>query len=75
MGLFRLLFYFLIGLFIFRLISSLFRPRKAQQRTYTNKSNQDYLRKEGEVSIKVDNSKNKKHYTESDGDYIDYEDA
>lgn len=75
MGLFRLLFYFLIGLFIFRLISSLFRPRRAQQRSYGNQNNQSFKRKEGEVSIKVDNSTNKKQFKENDGDYIDYEDA
>jgi hypothetical protein len=73
MGLFRLLFYFLIGYFIFRFISLVFRPNTKQGSNFNQQQNKK--RKEGDISINVDKSANTKRIPKDEGDYVDYEDV
>lgn len=70
--LFRFLLYFFIGLMIFRFISSLFRPRRTS-RQYTNQHRSSTQRKEGEVSVNLNQNTSKKHIAKDEGDYIDFE--
>ena len=73
MGLFRLLFYFIIGYSIFRFLSAIFRPKRTQQSNYTQ---QRPKRKEGDVAVDSDpTSKKEKRISKDEGDYVDYEDV
>jgi len=71
----RFLFYFFIGLIIFRFITSLFRPRRPQQQASRRDFQNNDERREGEISVKVDNQKAKKKFTNKDGDYVDFEEV
>ena len=71
MGFFKLLFLFLLGYYLFRLLGFLFRPRKSQSNQHFQQNNH---RKEGDVSINL-KQEQKKHISKDDGDYIDYEEV
>ena len=71
MGFFKLLFLFSLGYFFFKLLGALFRPTKRQSQ---QQFRQERYRKEGDVSINL-NQEKKKHMSKDDGDYVDYEEV
>jgi uncharacterized membrane protein YhiD involved in acid resistance len=66
----RIILIFLVIYLVVRLAQSFSRDNSSQQKTYRNQFSR---REEGEITVENLNSKNNKKVSNSDGEYINYE--
>ena len=71
----RFLLYFFIGLFIYRTIVNIFRPKRTFKDSRNYYSREQDNRREGEVTIKKKQADKQKYVSKDEGDYIDYEEV
>ncbi|MBN2519893.1 MAG: DUF4834 family protein [Bacteroidales bacterium] len=82
MTLIRIIFFFIIFYYLFKLIGryilpwlikKFFNRMTQQQSNVYQRTKQEYKKKEGEVTVHYNTDKNKKRRSDNEGDYVDYE--